>query len=130
MKSHCKNGHPYTTDNIDFRKDNTYACRTCRQDRQNYYNAVNRGELRDPPGKMPATERIADLLQIDGGWLTNAGIAVRLDIDESTVAKSLHRLRTRGRVKSRLVDLGNESRAEWRFSTFPMSGSLPTVAFR
>jgi predicted transcriptional regulator len=67
-------------------------------------------------------DRIVDLLDIDGGWLTVDGIADRLGISPTTASRALYRLRNAGLVESRYVELARsrpgkaslDGRSEWR----------------
>lgn len=73
-----------------------------------------------PKERRVVTENLLDLLEIDGGWLTAAGIAVALEIPEPTVSRTLYRLRQRNLVRCRNVELAlsaagqMQSRSEWR----------------
>lgn len=60
-------------------------------------------------GKTP--ERIVDLLEIDGGWLTKDGIATDLRTKPETVERALFRLRRAGRVRARQIQRWSEWRA-------------------
>lgn len=59
-------------------------------------------------GYLP--ERILDLLDIDGGWLTARGIAMDLHAEYDSVNRALFRLRRNGKVRSRFV----ERMLQWR----------------
>lgn len=60
-------------------------------------------------GKTP--ERIVDLLETDGGWLTIQGIATDLRTKTETVQRALFRLRRAGRVRARQIRQWSEWRA-------------------
>lgn len=58
---------------------------------------------------------VLDVLLIDGGWWTVDGLVVRTGVAKSVVDRALFRLRDRGRVVSRKVELtAGEFRTEWR----------------
>lgn len=64
--------------------------------------------------------RVLDALETDGGWLTADGIALLAPYSADTIGRSLFRLRNRGLVESRQVELafggsGWDTRLEWRF---------------
>lgn len=68
--------------------------------------------------------RILDALETDGGWLTADGIALLVPYSGETISRNLFRLRKRGLVESRQVELafkqlptgsGWDTRLEWRF---------------
>ena len=69
---------------------------------------------------MRTKDRITDLLEIEGGWWTAAGISLRLGLNEDSVLRSLVRMRNRGVVESRRVELSYgdghswQARQEWR----------------
>ena len=116
MKSHCINGHPYTEENTEHRKDGTFCCVICRRNRQNYAKAVRRGEKPDDPRPFVG-ERVADLLEIDGGWWTVPGIALRLGVTERSVYRALSQLGEL--VEDRVVELayamwGSDGLRDWR----------------
>lgn len=76
----------------------------------------------------PLTERVLDLLQIDGGWLTKAGIADRLGVTEDQALHALQRLRDGGMAEMRSVGLSVrkhrtgavvDQRVEWSASCVP-----------
>jgi hypothetical protein len=122
VKAHCINGHPYNeNDNRQFRQDGTYACRSCNRERQRYYNALRRGDDVSKPHAR-AAERIADLLLIDGGWLSCPGIAVALGLTEDAVKQALYRMRRAEIFEERVVEMAAtvrgqvERRREWRHS--------------
>jgi Mn-dependent DtxR family transcriptional regulator len=90
---------------------------------KDYRRQVKQGERLVTPRPKPkrvVTENLLDLLDIDGGWLTSAGIADVLQMPEPTVSRTLYRLRTRNLVRYRNVELAlsahgrMQSRAEWR----------------
>lgn len=76
------------------------------------------------PGGLP--DRVLTELGFDGGWLTVDGVAELLHADRFHVDRTLFRLRSAGRVESRIVELasisrsgnrgkaGIEVRTEWR----------------
>lgn len=63
-------------------------------------------------GRIP--DRVVDLLEVDGGWLTRDGIAVALRAKPDSVYRALLRLRKADRVRSRQWDA--QVRSEWRLS--------------
>lgn len=91
------------------------------------------------PGRFNARglpARSLDLLETDGGWLTTAGVALELGAAYESADRALSRLRDRGLVESRVVELAGsfryqqaqhkvthgtrtlDSRHEWRFVTW------------
>lgn len=61
-------------------------------------------------GEKSIPSRILDLLETDGGWLTVAGIAMELNANEESVDRALYRLRQRGQVQHRDVELARSGR--------------------
>jgi len=80
--------------------------------------------------------RLLDVLETDGGWLTIAGLAMRVDAQERSVDRALWRLHAKGCVDYRVVEMATghagprapskwslhqphtawvERRSEWRF---------------
>jgi hypothetical protein len=69
--------------------------------------------------RASAADRVADVLLIDGGWLTTPGINLILpDMAPNTVRDALYQLETKGRVERRDRPLGDRPcpAAEWRAS--------------
>lgn len=86
----------------------------CRTWCKYHYEQWRRGEEQKPLRPFTSTETILDLLETDGGWLTAAGIALHLGINEDSVESRMRHLRQRGKVRSRFVPLsGQEGRTEW-----------------
>ena len=68
--------------------------------------------------------QVLDKLQIDGGWLTADQMAMELGGRLETVNRALYRLRERGLVKARRIELtwagrNMAERVEWRAVTLP-----------
>lgn len=79
-------------------------CATC------YDRLWKQGAL---PRLRTASDQVLDVLDADGGWLTETAIHLAtFDLSEAAVHKALFRLRYRGLVESRLVHGHNE----WRLT--------------
>lgn len=80
---------------------------------------------------MTRSSDLLDLLRMDGGWLTAEGLALCFPrSNPEAIGRALYRLRHRGQVEMRIVELaGNgrqmrpgqiETRKEWR-AVLPMA---------
>lgn len=66
-------------------------------------------------GAPKASERVLDLLEIEGGWWTPAEVAMRTGSSPVASKRLLERLSQRGLVECRVVELaGGDRRAEFR----------------
>lgn len=67
------------------------------------------------PGRPPHTrDRILDVLETDGGWLTVAALEGRVHISQSTLRKALWRMRRDGLLVSRpTIPSGVDPTLEW-----------------
>lgn len=53
----------------------------------------------------PMRELVYDRLLIEGGWLCASELALMVGVPESTANRTLYRLRSQGRARSRRVEL-------------------------
>lgn len=97
-------------------------CESCRKAHAAYMKEYRSGMRLSQERSWKNHDRICDLLLIDGGWWTAAGLATRLNISEKTVSRTLYRLRKVGAVQSRTLELARgagsavEARQEWQLA--------------
>lgn len=83
-----------------------------------HYSQQRKGKALTPI--RAKAEDVLDVLVMDGGWLTAAGVHLVLGKGhEDTIKRMLVRFRDAGLVKSRVVELGSlggkmNSRTEWK----------------
>lgn len=138
-RTHCLHGHEFTPENTYVRKDGHRQCKACARFRVRQWQQKARAEGRVRPvnpewhreyrrrvrarehvptprvkERIRVTSNVIDLLEVDGGWLTADGLAMAIGCDPKSAYRVLMRLRDRGVVRSRLVELaGRDTRLEW-----------------
>ncbi len=64
---------------------------------------------------MKASDRVLDLLDIEGGWWTPAEVAMRTGSNPTATKRLMERMTDRGSVVCRIVELASgDRRAEYR----------------
>lgn len=104
------------------------ACRTVRREFTQAWRDENRDRVRTwdrrwrqrqrrraKEGTVKASDRVLDLLEIEGGWWTPAEVAMRTGSNPTATKRLMERMTDRGLVAHRIVELASgDRRAEYR----------------
>lgn len=69
--------------------------------------------------------KVVEVLQIDGGWLTTAGVALAAGVADDSADRTLYRWLARGWVERRTVPQDDTHlRVEWRAAPEPVTPDI------